>query len=212
MADDDDDSYSFDDDFTSTSQDERFGLSSICEEPADPKSTSKNNGILDSTENIEPTFNAIINNHLERKSEERKEYPKSEGKESQAGKSFCEIDSQVQNLSKKPARLPRCATLTTKSMSRTHELESQTSSSEQKKCRYSKKRLHELSQPRKHHIYGISSNIEKVHNKSTNLKKIIRNTSFLNRMECMEQERREKRERQAGMFSMSIPRKLFESR
>jgi hypothetical protein len=40
MSDDDDDTYSFDDDFANTSQDERFGLSSICEEPADLKSSS----------------------------------------------------------------------------------------------------------------------------------------------------------------------------
>ncbi|KAL3764871.1 hypothetical protein ACHAWO_006719 [Cyclotella atomus] len=91
---------------------------------------------------------------------------------------------------KKPAPLPRCATLSTKFMSIARKTnETNIDGKTQIKRKYSLKRLQELSKPRKHHMYArndITREIKQTKKADSN--------SFLERMELMETERRAKAE------------------
>lgn len=102
---------------------------------------------------------------------------------------------------KKPAPLPRCATLSTKSMSIARKTnETNIDGKTQIKRKYSLKRLQELSKPRKHHMYArndITREIKQTKKADSN--------SFLERMELMEMERRAKAEFVAGRIYSSIP-------
>ena len=134
-------------------------------------------------------------NNFSRQTEECKEDPKSKTKgDTRAGHLFCW--EHKRQKPKKSAPLPRCATLTTKARSYL----GKTQTEQQKpKHKYSKKRLQELAQPRKHHIFIYGGNENSHPNQSTiPKKKRVNDRHFLDRIEMMEKERREKLEHAAG--------------
>jgi len=105
---------------------------------------------------------------------------------------------------KKPSDfVPRCAYAQTKAMKLKKAKELKAAQAEQEKStkkvlRYSKKRLERLAQPAKHHVYDNKENIQPKSdtcNKTTKKKSVDDESdygpNFLERMETMEQERRE---------------------
>jgi hypothetical protein len=106
---------------------------------------------------------------------------------------------------KKPAPLPRCATLSTKSTSIAHKTDqTDTTGHTQVKRKYSLRRLEELAKPQKHQMYRNDDS-----RKIAKQTKKIDGSSFLERMELMELERKAKAEFIAGRicssnFSVSI--------
>lgn len=92
---------------------------------------------------------------------------------------------------KTPAPLPRCATLATKCMSKSEPVTEQRRKSKHK---YSVKRLQVLAQPRKHHIYVQENSDTNLKAKPTKKKTHAKSQqdNFLERIEVMERERREK--------------------
>ena len=132
--------------------------------------------------------------------EECKDDPKerADSTDSRAGQLF-HWQRKTQKPRKPPAPLPRCATLTTKS-SRSHKEPEDTDVATPKpKYKYSKKRLQELARPRKHHMYV--KNDDNAQANSVKKKPTDDISSFLERMEMLEQMRREKAESAAGKWT-----------
>ena len=128
--------------------------------------------------------------------EECKEDPKTKTKEdTRAGQLFCW--EHRRQKPKKPAPLPRCATLTTKARSSLGKSQTEPIDPKKPKHKYSKKRLQELAKPRKHHIYGGNENTNS-NQSAIPKKKRGHDRNFLDRIEMMEKERREKLEHAAG--------------
>lgn len=144
--------------------------------------------------------------------EECKEDPKSKAhtEDTRAGQAFHWDSKYDKRRRKTPAPLPRCATLQTKCVSGAMR---QTESIEPKKPKhkYSKKRLQELAQPRKHNIYvrdeNSNSQNPELKNQSKGAKskqKSHSNHDFLDRMDSMERQRRDRAELAVGVsFSRS---------
>jgi hypothetical protein len=102
---------------------------------------------------------------------------------------------------KKPAPLPRCALLTTKSQAGTQKNQNENTEPKKKVVKYSNQRLSELSQPRLHHLYTKSgAELEKTHLKGVkpSKKNCSQVNDFLDRMESMERQRRDKLDHKAA--------------
>lgn len=135
----------------------------------------------------------IINDEQLEEIEECKEDPKSHEADLAGHSLHWEKHGSTKKKYKpKEAPLPRCATLTTKCMAKSEPAIEQKKKS---KIKYSLKRLQVLAQPRKHHMYvqeNTHPNIKAKPTKKTTTQTKSQHNNFLDRIETMERERREK--------------------
>jgi len=135
----------------------------------------------------------IINDEQLEEIEECKEDPKSHEADLAGHSLHWEKHGSTKKKYKpKEAPLPRCATLTTKCKAKS---EPDIEQKKKSKIKYSLKRLQVLAQPRKHHMYvqeNTHPNIKAKPTKKTTTQTKSQHNNFLDRIEMMERERREK--------------------
>ena len=223
QEDDNDDAYSFDDDFASTSQDERLRSSSICEESENngsfrhvPEEDTILNVGIEQQHHVEHNsgegdsfMNNLDLNIEESKNDTSKPRPRPNEKPARihVTRSFDErVNFQPHVLKTHISIIPRCAYLSTKCTSNQRNATQQHQEKPAKVVRYSKRRLDELAKPHPHHIYrnknlhpNTANNERTQKQKSTITSTAIEERqNFLDRMDIMAKRRKENLERAAA--------------